>query len=70
MSLILPVILTGWTGPQPADVSSVAPENMTQTDHLRSRVLVVEDDPDMAAIICDFLAANGGVRADHGLTTS
>jgi two-component system OmpR family response regulator len=44
---------------------SLPKNKMTQTDHSRTRVLVVEDDADMAAIICDFLAANGGVRADH-----
>jgi DNA-binding response OmpR family regulator len=38
---------------------------MPKTSQLRNRVLVVEDNPDIATLICDFLDAKGGFRADH-----
>jgi len=38
---------------------------MTKTTHLRNRVLVVEDNADIATLICDFLDAKGGFRADR-----
>ncbi len=38
---------------------------MTQPNDSPNRVLVVEDNPDMGMLICDFLDATGDFRADH-----
>jgi DNA-binding response OmpR family regulator len=38
---------------------------MTEPNRLLNRVLVVEDNPDIAMLICAFLEAEGGFRADH-----
>jgi CheY-like chemotaxis protein len=38
---------------------------MAEPKHLGHQVLVVDDDTDLAVVICDFLNATGRFRAEH-----